>query len=77
MADDSEESSEVRILYAENGLMSEYIFFSMNKYIHNNADLIDILPFNYVKDEITKTGIIIVAKAVAKKLTSDLAKAFK
>lgn len=79
MTDGSEETTEIRLLYAENGTMSDYIFFNMNAYLHNNADLIDIIPFNYVKDEITKTGVIIVAKVAVNAPTtnSNLAKAFK
>ncbi len=77
LTDDSEEKSEVRIMYVENGLMSEYVFYSMNRYINNYADLIDIVSFNYVKDDITKTGVIIVAKATEEELINELSEAFK
>lgn len=61
MSDDSEKETDVYILYAENGTMCDYVFFDVSKYI--NTDLIDIIQFNYVKDEITKTGIIIISMA--------------
>lgn len=31
MTDDSDESSEVRVLYAESGMMSDFIFFNLCK----------------------------------------------
>lgn len=76
MTDGSEETTEIRLLYAEYGSMSEYIFFNMNAYLHNNSNLIDVISFTYVKDEITKTGVIIVAK-VEEATETDLSKAFK
>lgn len=77
LTDDSEEKTEVRILYAENGTMSEYVFCNMNRYIRNNTDLVDIISFNYVTDEITRTGVIIVAKAKTEELLNQLSKEFK
>ena len=62
MTDGSEEITEIRLLYAENGTMSDYLFFNMNAYLHNNSELIDVISFSYVKDEATKTGVIIVAR---------------
>lgn len=76
MTEEAEESSEIRLLYAEYGSTSEYLFFNMNAYLHNNPDLIDVISFTYVKDEITKTGVIIVAK-VEEATETDLSKAFK
>lgn len=75
ITDDSEESSELRLLYAEYGSMSEYIFFNMD-YLRNTPEYLDVISFNYVKDEITKTGVIIVAKA-EETTETDLSKAFK
>lgn len=77
LTDDSEEKTEVRILYAENGTMNEYVFCNMNRYIRNYTDLVDIIPFNYVTDEITRTGVIIVAKAKSEELLNQLSKEFK
>lgn len=76
MSDDSDEKSEIQLIYAVNASMSEYAFFEMNDYIPN-GNLIDIIPFNYVKlrYNINETGVIIVAKAPT--TISDLAKAFK
>ena len=62
MSDDSEKETDVYILYAENGTMCDYVFFDASKYI-KATELIDIIQFNYVKDELTKTGIIIITKA--------------
>ena len=75
MTEDSEESSELRLLYAEYGSMSEYIFFNMD-YLRNIPEYLDVISFNYVKDEMTKTGVIVVAK-VTKTTETELSKAFK
>lgn len=77
MTDGSAESTKVRLMYAANESMTEYVFFQMHKFIHNNAYLIDILPFSYVKDEINKTGFIMVKKVEDEELASDLSKEFK
>ena len=75
MTEDSEESSELRLLYAEYGSMSEYVFFNMD-YLRNTPEILDVITFNYVRDEILKTGVIIVEKVTATTET-DLSKAFK
>ena len=75
MTEDSEESSELRLLYAEYGSMSEYVFFNMD-YLHNTPEYLDVITFNYVKDEILKTGVIIVKK-VTETTETDLNNAFK
>ena len=61
MTEDSEESSELRLLYAEYGSMSKYVFFNMD-YLRNTPEYLDVITFNYVRDEILKTGVIIVEK---------------
>lgn len=75
MTEDSEESSELRLLYAEYGSMSEYIFFNMD-YLRNTPEYLDVITFNYVRDGILKTGVIIVGK-VTETTETDLSKAFK
>lgn len=72
MTDDSDESSEVRVLYAESGMMSDFIFFNMNQYLHNFGDLMDVIQFNYIYDGHYKTGCIIIAKGAEKKLLTEL-----
>ena len=77
MTDDSDESSEVRVLYAENGMMNDFIFFNMNQYLHNFGDLMDVIPFNYVYDGFYKTGCIIIVKGEEKELLTELSEEFK
>ena len=77
MTDDSAEKTKLRLIYVANESTTEYAFFQLNKYIHNNDYLIDILTFNYVKDEITKTGIVLVKRVEDTEPTSSLEKEFK
>lgn len=60
MTESSNELTAVRLIYAEYGTMSEYVFFTLEEYLRNNANLIDVISFNYVVDEAIKTGVIIV-----------------
>lgn len=62
MTENSRELTAVRLIYAEYGTMSEYVFFNLEEYFRNNADLIDVISFNYVVDEAIKTGVIIVER---------------
>lgn len=77
MTDDSGEKTKFRLFYAANEPMTEYAFFQLHKYTHNSENLVDIIPFTYIRDEITKTGIIIVKKFEEKEQTSNLEKQFK
>lgn len=63
MSDGSSEDSKIRIVYADYGSMDEFVFFEIDEYVHNNENLVDIIPFNYVSvDNILKTGVILVEK---------------
>lgn len=78
MTDDSDESSEVRVLYAEHGTMTDYIFFNMDQYVHNFGELIDVIQFNYIYDGLYKTGYIIIAKGAEQEaLLTEQSKVFK
>lgn len=76
MTDDSDDSFEVSVRYAENGMMTDFIFCNMNTYLHN-TELMDVIQFNYVYDGCNKTGVIIVAKAANEEFVNELSKAFK
>ena len=78
MTDDSDESSEVRVLYAEHGTMTDYIFFNMDQYVHNFGELIDVIQFNYIYEGLYKTGCIIIAKGAEQEaLLTGQSKVFK
>lgn len=57
LTDDSEEKAEVLLNYSENGSMNDRLFDQMS-----NPNLMDVLQFNYIRDNITRTGIVIVEK---------------
>ena len=62
MTENTKELTQVKLTYAEYGTMSEYVFFNLEEHLRNNADLIDVVSFNYVVDEAIKTGVIIVER---------------
>ena len=72
LSDDSDETSEIRILYSENGTMTDYIFYSMFAYVRNYEGLLDIISFNYIRDGISKTGAVIIAKDSEEELVDEL-----
>jgi hypothetical protein len=57
LTDDSEEKAEVLLNYSENGSMNDRLFDQMSY-----TNLMDVLQFNYIRDNITRTGIVIVEK---------------
>lgn len=76
MIDDSAEDDEIRLFYCENSGMNEYVFFKLNEYIGNIGNVLDVLTFSYVKDDVNRTGVVaIVAKT--QDASNDLSEAFR
>jgi len=76
LTDDSVVENEIRLFYCENGRFDEYVFYDVNSCIHDNENLLDVIPFFYVVDGKTKTGVVVVEKVVAT-TTNELSEAFR
>ena len=62
MTDDSEVVSKIRLCYAANGSAINPLFSEIHEFCPTLENVIDILSFNYVCDEVNKTGVVVISK---------------